>query len=549
MTRAEGADWLFHGGAIHAGDRDAAAPTHALAVKGERIVALGDDAVDRRGFGTEIVDLQGGALLPGFQDAHIHAVAGGLQQLGCDLDGVHGLEDYRKLIRLYADSHPDAAWVEGAGWYGDVFPGGFPHRHELDQLVPDRPAVIISHDAHGVWVNSEALRRAGIDRDTPDPDGGRIMRDADGEPTGMLAESAADLVTRLLPVTGPERLDAALMQAQAYLHSLGVTAWQDAAVGAALAIPDTYDTYRAAAASGRLTARVTGALWWDRDQGLDQLAFLLERRAQAVGRFQATAVKIMQDGVCENLTAAVLEPYHGHGDETGLSFIDPAELHAIVERLDREGFDVHLHAVGDRAVRECLDAVAAAGLSRDTRHQIAHIDLIRPEDIARMAALGVIANVQPLWAREDRVLVETKLPHLTDAQKEFHFAFGALLRAGVPLAMGSDWPVSSPDPLWGIHTAVNRTAPRDDPHAQDEHAQHVPLLADESVDVRTAVHAYTLGAARANRLDEETGSLVPGKMADLVVLDADPFIEPAADLSSTRVQATFVGGALVYSVA
>jgi predicted amidohydrolase YtcJ len=541
------ADWLFHGGAIHVGD-PGSGTTHALAVAGERIVAVGDDAAALRGPGTEVVDLRGGALLPGFQDAHIHAVAGGLQQLGCDLEGVHGLEDYRKLIHQFARTHPDAEWVEGAGWYGDVFPGGFPHRRELDQLVPDRPAVMISHDAHGVWVNTEALRRAGIDRDTPDPDGGRIMRDADGEPTGMLAESAADLVTRLLPATTPERLDAALMQAQAHLHGLGVTAWQDAAVGAALAIPDTYDTYRSAAASGRLTARVTGALWWDRDQGMDQLDLLLDRRASATtGRFRATAVKIMQDGVCENLTAAVIEPYHDHGADTGLSFIDPAELVRVVRRLDHEGFDVHLHAVGDRAVRECLDAVEAAARAHRPRHQVAHIDLIRPDDVSRMAALGVIANVQPLWARRDRVLVETKLPHLTAAQQEHHFAFGALLRAGVPLAMGSDWPVSSPDPLWGIHTAVNRTAPHDDPHAQDEHAQQVPLLAHESVDVRAAVHAYTLGAARANRLDDETGSLVPGKLADLVVLDADPFAEPASYLSSIRVRATFVGGAPVHS--
>ena len=553
------ADWLFHGGAIHAGAPGQAAAISALAVTGNRIAALGEEAIALRGPRTEVVDLAGGALLPGFQDAHIHAIIGGVQKLGCDLAGVHHIQDYRKAIRDFSDAHPDAEWIQGSGWYGDVFRGGFPHRDELDRLVPDRPAAFLSHDAHGVWVNSAALRRAGIDRGTPDPQGGRIMRDADGEATGMLAESAAGLVMRLLPPVTAAQLTEALRQAQAYLHGLGVTAWQDAAVGTVLGHPDTFGTYRAAADSGVLTARVTGALWWERDAGPGQLESLEERRAAAAapaGRFRASAVKIMQDGVCENFTAAVVEPYHGHvkgegeaGGDTGESFIDPAELTGIVRQLDARGFDVHLHAVGDRAVRECLDALAACGgAERGARHQIAHIDLIQPGDVARMARLGAIANVQPLWAREDRVLVETKLPYLTAGQRRNHFAFGSLHAAGVPLAMGSDWPVSSPDPLWGIHVAVNRTAPHADPHAQDEHAQTVPLLAGEAVDVRTAVDAYTLGAARANRLDAETGSLEAGKLADLVVLDRDPFAVPATELSSVQVRATFVDGQPVHAV-
>jgi predicted amidohydrolase YtcJ len=550
------ADWLFRGGAVHTGE-PGPATVDALAVTGNRIAALGEEAIALRGPRTEVVDLAGGALLPGFQDAHIHAVVGGLQKLGCDLAVVHDLEDYRAAIRAFADDHPRASWIQGSGWYGDVFPGGFPHRDELDRLVPGRPAVFLSHDAHGVWVNTAALRLAGVDRHTPDPPGGRIMRDAGGEATGMLAESAAGLVTRLLPPVTAAQLAEALLQAQAYLHGLGVTAWQDAAVGALLGVPDIFGAYLEAAEAGRLTARVTGALWWDRDQGLGQLESLEERRAAAAaaaGRFRASAVKIMQDGVCENFTAAVVEPYHGHmkgGGEvggTGESFIDPAELTGIVRQLDARGFDVHMHAVGDRAVRECLDALAACdgGRPRGARHQIAHIDLIQPGDVTRMARLGAIANVQPLWAREDKVLVETKLPYLTAGQKQNHFAFGSLLAAGVPLAMGSDWPVSSPDPLWGIHVAVNRTAPHADPHAQDEHAQTMPLLAGEAVDVRTAVHAYTLGAARANRLDAETGSLAAGKLADLVVLDRDPFAEPATELSSVQVRATFVDGSPVH---
>lgn len=543
------ADLIIHGGAIHT--MDPRQPiTDAVAVRGGAITAVGSDDVGAmHSHRTEVVNLGGGTLLPGFQDAHLHPVAGGLQQLECDLSELHSLADYRKAISGYAGRHPDAPWIRGAGWYGDVFPGGFPDRAELDALVPDRPAILISHDAHGAWANSQALRLAGIDRQRPDPDGGRIMRDAEGEPTGMLLESAAELVTRLLPTPGAAELEQALLQAQSYLHSRGITAWQDAAVGDALGIPDTFGTYCSLAERGLLTARVTGALWWQSEAGLDQIAGMVERRkAVPPGRFQATAVKIMQDGVCENLTAAVLHAYQHHPGNHGLSFIEPDQLNRIVALLDADRFDVHLHAVGDRAVRECLDAIDGSGSrSWDSRHQIAHIDLIDPADVGRLKRLGVIANIQPLWARRDPVLVETKLPYLDESQQNHHFAFGTLHDAGVQLAMGSDWPVSSPDPLWGIHVAVNRTAPPSDPHAQDSRSQSDPLLAGEAIDVSTAIAAYTLGAARANRLDATTGAIGIGKAADFVVLDRDPFRVPARELATIEVRTTIVGGDVVFS--
>ncbi|HWD78874.1 MAG TPA: amidohydrolase family protein, partial [Kribbella sp.] len=330
--------------------------------------------------------------------------------------------------------------------------------------------------------------------------------------------------------------------------ALGIVGWQDAAVGAMLGVPDLFPVYREVAESGRLTAKVTGALWWDLEQDLGQLDLLLRRRAESAAwpHFRASAVKIMQDGVCENLTAAVIDHYHGRPGERGLSFVDPEQLSVIAKALTAEGFDLHLHAVGDRAVRECLDALASAYRRSDARHQIAHIDLVDPADVPRFAELGVIANVSPLWAREDRVLVETKLPYLTEAQREHHFAFGTLHAAGAALAMGSDWPVSSPNPLWGMHVAVNRTAPAGDPHAQDDHARTVPLLADERIDVATAFHAATAGAAHAARLDG-TGTLRPGAAADLVVLDRDPFTVPAGELSSVTVLATYVDGLAVHT--
>ncbi|WP_017935048.1 amidohydrolase [Nocardioides sp. Iso805N] len=528
------------------------APTDAIAVRDGIVVGLGGPACDALvGPATEVIALTG-AVTPGFVDAHVHPVMAGLNRIRCDLDDLHDLDAYRRRIAEHSarpSAGPDAGhseWFIGSGWYGDVFPGGFPTASELDALVGDRPAVLVSHDAHGVWVSTAALRRAGIDDSTPDPAGGRIHRDHDGRATGFLMESAADLVTDLVPKPSGDELVAALLEAQRHLHSLGIVGWQDAAVGEMLGMPDLYPVYRAVCEAGLLTGKVTGALWWALDEDLGQIDRLRARRAESRtwSNFRASAVKIMQDGVCENLTAAVIDHYHGRPGERGLSFVDPDTLREVAVALIGGGFDLHLHAVGDRAVRECLDAIAAAEPRHDARHQIAHIDLIDPTDVPRFAELGVMANVSPLWAREDRVLVETKLPYLTPAQREHHFAFGSLHHAGAALAMGSDWPVSSPDPLWGIHVAVNRTAPAADPHAQDEHARTVPLLAEEGIDVATAFHAATAGAARAARL--ETGRLSLGAAADLVVLDQDPFTVPTTALSSISVLATYVDGVAVH---
>lgn len=519
----------------------------ALAIRHGRVVALGrEQCASLVTADTHVAHIDG-VMVPGFVDAHIHPVMGGLNRLRCDLDDLHDLDHYRDRIAEHAQRPGD--WLLGSGWYGDVFPGGFPTAAELDTLTGDRPAVLASHDAHSVWVNSAALGRAGIGRHTPDPAGGRIHRDQDGKPSGLLMESAADLVTSLVPQPLIGELVEALIEAQSYLHSVGIVGWQDAAVGEMLGMPDLYPVYRAMEDSGRLTARVTGALWWDLADDESQIPGLVQRRAESASgrRFRASAVKIMQDGVCENLTAAVVDAYHGHPDEHGLSFLEPKLLAKVVLALSAERFDLHLHAVGDRAVRECLDALESSDRSFEARHQIAHIDLVTPEDLPRFASLGVIANIQPLWAREDRVLVETKLPYLTAAQQQHHFAFSSLHSAGAALAIGSDWPVSSPDPIWGLHVAVNRTAPLDDPHARDEHARTVPLLAHERIDIATAFAAATEGAARASRLEHTTGTLRPGMGADLVILDEDPFTVSPTDLSSLRVQSTYVDGVPVFT--
>jgi len=461
------------GAAVYTGDR--ARPwAEAVAVRGGRIVVVGAGREMGVLIGprTEVVDLRGRMLLPGFQDAHAHPLLGGTERLQCDLSGGQSAAEYRELIAAYAAAHPEREWIVGGGWWMAAFPGGTPTRQELDAVIAERPVYLVNRDHHGAWVNSRALELAGITRDTPDPADGRIERDAAGEPTGALHEGAADRLRPVLPPTSEEELVKGLAEGQAYMHSLGITAWQDAAVGAVFSGRDTFGVYLAAAERGDLTARVAGALWWERGGDERQLGELLERRARAgAGRFRATTVKIMQDGVCEDFTAAMLAPYldgHGHPTERhGMSFIEPRALQRYVTLLDREGFQVHVHAIGDRAVREALDAfqaARAAGGGADRRHHIAHIQVIHPEDVPRFQALGVIANAQPLWACNEPQMTELTIPFLGPERTAWQYPFRELVRTGARLACGSDWPVSSANPLWGMHVAAQpvRAASRRD---------------------------------------------------------------------------------------
>jgi predicted amidohydrolase YtcJ len=393
-------------------------------------------------------------------------------------------------------------------------------------------------------VSSAALRLAGVDQSTPDPADGRIERAPDGTPTGTLHEGAMALVHRHIPPTSDEECDAGLLVAQEYLHSLGVTAWQDAILGVYAGAGDPASAYLRAVQGDRLTARVRGALWWERGAGLEQMERLLERRrTYTVGRLVAGSVKVMQDGVVENYTAGLSTPYRdgcgGHTHNSGLSFVDPVLLRQAVTRLDAEGFQVHVHAIGDRAVREALDGFEAARVANGPsagRHHIAHLQVVAPADRPRFADLDVTANIQALWAVNDEAMTEMTLPFLDEGLAQWQYPFGSLARAGVRLAAGSDWPVSSPDPLAALHVAVNRV---------DADAPGEPLLPEEALGVREAFAAYTSGSAHVNHLDE-TGVLAPGMLADLAVLDRDPFAGDPAGIGATRVVATYVDGRAVH---
>jgi predicted amidohydrolase YtcJ len=542
MTVDAHADLVLMGGRVATMDA-ARRFTSALAVLDGRIVAVGPDAAVRAHIGpsTRVIELRGRTVTPGFQDAHVHPVHGGLARLRCELHDTRGREALLAVIAEYAAANPDLPWIVGGGWYMADFPGGLPRKEDLDAIVPDRPVILTNRDGHGAWANSRALEVAGVTRDTADPADGRIERDPDGSPTGALHEGAQDLVHRFTPDDTPADLEEALRLGQAYLHSLGITAWQDAIVQ-----PETEErAYVALASRGELTARVVGAMWWERARGAEQIEeFVERRRVTSIGRYQATSIKLMMDGVLENYTGAMLDPYldaDGRAtDNRGLLQIDPAGLGSWVPTLDALGFQAHFHAIGDGAVRAALDAVAAARAANgpsDTRPHIAHIQVIHPDDIRRFATLDVAANAQPYWACHEGQMDELTIPFLGERWR-WQYPFRSLRAAGAVLAMGSDWSVSTPDPLLEMEVAVERVA-------DESRGVREPFLPDERIELIDALAGFTAGSAYVNHLDE-TGTLEVGKLADLAVLDRDLFDRGAGAIGEAQVVGTFVEGEAVY---
>jgi predicted amidohydrolase YtcJ len=517
----------------------------AVAVRDGRIVAVGTarDVSEHVGPRTRRMDLRDRTLLPGFQDAHVHPSMAAGELLRCALHDLPStLDAYLGAIRAYAHANREREWIDGAGWHMAAFPGGTPLAADLDRAVPDRPACFDNRDGHGAWVNSRALELAGITRETPDPPHGRIERDVHGNPTGTLHESAVELVKDLIPDPTPEERVTGLGLAQAYLHRFGITAWQDAWV-----TEPELDAYLTFCGRGLLTARAIACHWWERDEGVEQIDSLLERRRRAdgIGRLRANTVKVMQDGVAENFTAGMLHPYRdASGRATanrGMSFVEPEELARAVTELDRQGFQVHFHALGDRAVRESLDAIEAARRANgpsDGRHHLAHLQLVDPADYPRFARLDATATVQPLWACADEQMTELTIPFLPADRAALQYPFASLRDAGARLAGGSDWTVSTPNVLAEAEVAVTRRCPEDRAGA--------PFIPQQALGVEETLAAFTRGSAYVNHLDAETGTIEVGRLADLVVLDRDLDRLGEVPLGDVRVLLTLVEGEVAY---
>ncbi len=534
------ADLVLRGGSVYTVDATRSW-AEAVAVRKDSIVYVGPDRGVAAYVGprTRVLDLAGRMVLPAFQDSHIHPISGGISQTQCALYDFQTKEEYVGAVARYAAAHRDAAWIRGDGWSLAAFaPSGIPDKGLLDAVVPDRPVYLESSDGHSAWVNSKALQIAGLTKDTPNPPGGRIDRDpTSGEPVGSLQDSAMNLVNRKAPPYTPAERQEGLRRALKILNGFGITSFQDAS-----ADTDSLETYRVLDEKGELSARVVASLWWERDKGAEQIAGFLEaRRKYTKGRLRATTVKIMQDGVMEVQTAAMLEPYKGKPGVRGLEMVDPEALKGYVTRLDKEGFQVHFHAIGDAAIRHCLDAIEAARRAngpRDSRHHISHLEIFNPADIPRFRALGVVANFQPLWAFADDYMVKLTLPMLEPERARWLYPIGSLHRSGAVVAFGSDWSVSSPNPLEEMEVAVTRMGPTGETKE--------PFIPEERIDLPEALAAFTIGAAYVNFQDDKTGSIEKGKLADLIVLDHNLFTIKPEEISEAKVVLTLLGGRPVH---
>jgi predicted amidohydrolase YtcJ len=531
-------DLVLRGGAVYTVD-SARSWASAVAVRGGRIVYVGGDTVpaDLVGPGTEVVELAGAMVLPGFQDAHVHPISAGVELGECHLTELTTAAAVLDSIRSCAQARPEQSWVRGSGWQLPLFPGASPSRAQLDRVVPDIPAAFEAADGHSMWVNSRALALAGISRDTPDPPNGRIERDPrTREPSGTLRESAMDLVYELVPERTGAKLRAGLERAQREANRFGITSVFAASEGEA-----ELETYVTADRAGKLTLRVVVASSADEGEPDSIVARARARRSRyATPHVRPMAVKLFQDGVIEARTAAMLAPYLDRQGDAGTPIYDQATLDRLAVELDREGFQIHVHAIGDRAIRMTLDAFQHArerNGARDARHAITHLQVIDPADIPRFRALGVVANFEALWANGDEYLTELAEPGLGPGRSRWLYPIASVVRTGARVSGGSDWSVSSLNPLDAIEVGITH---------RDIGESGTPWNPEERVDLATMIALYTINAAYAMHQDAETGSIEAGKLADLVVLDRNLFDLPPDSIHTAKVTRTLLEGRTVY---
>jgi predicted amidohydrolase YtcJ len=538
------AEMVLRGGTFYTPGMERSRPG-AVAISGGRIVYAGPEEGVAAWVGprTQVVEVRGGLILPGFQDGHVHPLMGGQALLECPLFEQDSLEGYLGEVRRCGEAGSGQSFIRGRGWMSSVFPPTGPDKRQLDQAVADRPVLLKALDAHSVWVNSKALEMAGITAETPDPPGGRIERyPGSNEPSGVLREwSAMSMVENLLPPPSHEEKLAAARAYMEFAAQLGVTG-----VHEALAYREQLELYRELARNGELTVRLNVAVVCEPEDGVEFVPELMEMcRDYSTGLLTVRTGKFFMDGVAEGHTAFLLEPY---SDMPGFRSQSPWEREAwlrMARALDQEGIQMHLHAIGDGAIRMGLDGLEYARRMngpRGNRHQVAHLDLVLPSDIRRLRDLGAVANLQPWWFYEDEVFRENLLPALGPERAGRLYPARSIFDAGVAVACGSDWPAGgdfvSCNPLDGIQIGMTRRGLEPDAAPVSQPEQRLTL--------RELLDSFTMGAAYANFHEHETGSLTPGKSADIVVLDRDLFDVPPETISQAKVLLTLFQGKTVY---
>jgi predicted amidohydrolase YtcJ len=513
----------------------------ALAIRGEKILAVGSTReINRyRGPTTRVIDAQGRLVLPGFTDCHIHFMEGSLGLLHVDLNGAATVREIQKRVSAYAVAHPHDEWILGMGWTYPLFaPSGMPDRKILDEVVLRRPVFLEAYDGHTSWANSKALAVAGITLETPDPPNGKIVRDEDGQATGALLEEAGGLVSKFAPKPSRDERLAALRKGLHEANRVGLVRVHSA--GGDFEWLDLYDELRR---KGELTVRQYIAYFLNPPELTPADIEKVEqaRRTYRDDWIAAGAVKTMLDGVVEAHTAAMLAPYSDDPTKSGKLFWDSAKYQQAIAELDRRGFQIFTHAIGDRAVRLALDAYEQAqtkNRTKDARPRVEHIETITAEDIPRFGRLGVIASFQPLHAYPDDDTLKIWARNAGPDRAGRAWAWYSIEATGGRLAFGSDWPVVTLSPWPGVQNALTRQTTEGDPPGG--------WLPKERISLEDTIKAYTLGAAIAGRREKTEGSLEAGKLADLIVLSQNLFEIPPNQTGKTEVMLTMVGGRVVY---